>query len=249
MRAIWIVPAVAAAAVLGFFAQRWIAAPAGDAAAASSAAVEEPVVDGLAEEAEVPALVIPATLPTFSLADAEGRQRTLQDWAGRPLMVNYWATWCGPCRREIPLLNELRAAGKPKNLEIIGVAVDFRDDVLAYASETPISYPLLIGEEDGLKAVEAMGMQPAFPFTVFADSQQRIVTVKVGELHRDEAEVILDKLAAIDAGTLPLDQAKGEIDAALKALAARRAIDEAEAKAAGTTARATRASPEAPGRG
>jgi thiol-disulfide isomerase/thioredoxin len=247
MRATWIVPAVAAAAVLGFFAQRWIAAPAGDASASTAAGA--PATDGLVEDEDMPQAVIPATLPTFSLADADGRQRTLQDWAGKPLMVNYWATWCGPCRREIPLLNELRAAGKPRGLEIIGVAVDFRDDVLAYASETPISYPLLIGEEDGLAAVQAMGMQPAFPFTVFADSQQRIVTVKVGELHRDEAEVILDKLAAIDAGTLPLDQAKAEIDEALKELAARRATNEAAAKASGTTARAPAGVPEPPSRG
>ncbi len=60
-------------------------------------------------------------------------------------------------------------------MEIIGIAVDFRDDVLKYVAENPISYPLLIGEEDGLEAVKSVGMQPAFPFTVFADSKQRIV--------------------------------------------------------------------------
>ena len=232
MRAVWIVPAVAAAAVLGFLVQRWIAPTAADTATEAAAPADAPVAqDGLDDESGQPPLVIPASLPTFSLADAEGRQRTLQDWAGRPLMVNYWATWCGPCRREIPLLNELRARGIPKNLEIIGIAVDFRDDVLAYAAETPISYPLLIGEDDGLKAVESMGMQPAFPFTVFADSKQRIVTVKVGELHRDEAELILARLADIDAGTLPLEQARGQIDEGLKELAARRATDEAAAQA------------------
>lgn len=240
MKSVWIVPAVAVAAVVGFFAQRWIAAPASDAPAVATVDAAPVAEDGLTDEAATPALVIPATLPTFSLADVDGRQRTLQDWAGRPLMVNYWATWCGPCRREIPLLNELRAAGKPPKLEIIGVAVDFRDDVLAYASETPISYPLLIGEEDGLTAVESMGMQPAFPFTVFADSKQRIVTVKVGELHRDEAELILDKLAAIDAGTLPIEQARTQIDEALKELAARRATEKAAAEATGTTAGAPR---------
>jgi hypothetical protein len=106
---------------------------------------------------------------------------------------------------------------------VIGIAVDFRDDVLAYAGETPIDYPLLIGEEDGLAAVQAMGLQPAFPFTVFADSRQRILTVKIGELHRDDAELILDRLAAVDAGTLPLAQARAEIDAGLQELAVRRA--------------------------
>ena len=73
--------------------------------------------------------------------------------------------------------------------------MDFREDVLKYAEETVIDYPLLIGEEDGLAAVKAVGMQPAFPFTIFADSQQRIVALKVGELHQDEADLILDRVA------------------------------------------------------
>src|SRR5688572_25278661 len=226
MRNTWIVvPAVALAAALGFFAHRWLggpkdAVPAATAATAASAGDEAAPTDPADSP---PPLVIPETLPQFPLADRDGKLRTLGEWAGQPLMVNYWATWCLPCRREIPLLNELRAAGRGPKVEVIGIAVDFRDDVLKYASETPIDYPLLIGEEDGLKAVEAMGMQPAFPFTVFADSRQRILTVKVGELHRDDAELILARLSAVDAGTLPLEQAKMEIDAGLKDLATRRA--------------------------
>jgi thiol-disulfide isomerase/thioredoxin len=225
MRNIWIVvPAVAAAAVLGFFAHRWLGGPQApeEAPAATASAVAGTGDEGAPADSP-PALVIPETLPQFSLADRDGKLRTLGEWTGQPLMVNYWATWCLPCRREIPLLNELRAPGRGPKVEVIGIAVDFRDDVLKYASETPIDYPLLIGEEDGLKAVEAMGMQPAFPFTVFADSRQRILTVKVGELHRDDAELILARLWAVDAGTLPLEQAKMEIDAGLKDLATRRA--------------------------
>ena len=47
--------------------------------------------------------------PQFELADRDGKKRKLSDWAGRPVVVNFWATWCGPCRREIPLLNKVRA--------------------------------------------------------------------------------------------------------------------------------------------
>jgi thiol-disulfide isomerase/thioredoxin len=217
-----IVVAVAAAAVLGVLAQRWVA---GNRAAVTTA--DQPAAEATAVE-EKPALVIPDTLPQFALADREGKMRTLGDWKGKPLLVNYWATWCAPCRREIPLLNALRAESLAPGLEVIGIAVDFRDDVLAYDKETPIDYPLLIGEEDGLQAVESMGMQPAFPFTVFADSQQRILTVKVGELHRDEAELILGKLAAVDAGTLALADARTQVDAGLRDLAAARALSEGD---------------------
>lgn len=223
MKQAWIVPAVAVAAVLGFVAQRWLGGAGADGVAVDATRI---ATDAAGDAAAAPALTIPETLPQFQLADTEGQLRALGEWSGRPLLVNYWATWCAPCVREIPLLNELRAEGRAPGMEVIGIAVDFRDDVLAFAKDTPIDYPLLIGEEDGLKAVQDMGMQPAFPFTVFADSQQRIVTVKVGELHRDEAEVILDKLAAVDAGRLPLAQAKTEIDAAMKELAARRALQD-----------------------
>jgi thiol-disulfide isomerase/thioredoxin len=234
-KAVLIIPAVAIAAVLGALTQRWVASRAAAEAAVSE---EAPPVAGAEAAAGTGAgsppatSPVPDTLPAIALADAEGQMRALSDWAGRPLMINYWATWCAPCRREIPLLNELRAAGLAPNLEVIGIAVDFREDVLAYAKETPIDYPLLIGEEEGLAAVQAVGMQPAFPFTVFADSRQRILTVKVGELHRDEAELILGQLAAVEAGTRSLSEARAEIDAGLKALAARRAAAEAAEKAA-----------------
>ncbi len=114
-------------------------------------------------------------------------------------------------------------------LAIVGIAVDIREDVLQYVKENPLNYPSLIGEEDGLEAVTAMGVQPAFPFTVFADSQQRILTLKMGELHRDEAELILDRLARVDAGTLPLKEAQAEISEKMKELAAKRATAKAAA--------------------
>jgi thiol-disulfide isomerase/thioredoxin len=190
-------------------------APATDSADATTAA-STPAADAR------PALVVPKTLPQFELADRDNRKRKLGEWKGQPVMVNYWASWCVPCRREIPLLNELRAERKAMKLEIVGIAVDVREDVLEYVKTNPLSYPLLIGEEDGLEAVTAMGVQPAFPFTVFADSQQRILTLKFGELHRDEADMILDRLAKVDAGTLPLEDARTQIEAQMKALATKR---------------------------
>jgi thiol-disulfide isomerase/thioredoxin len=224
--------AVGIAAALGFFVQRQFAptpaeVPAGpvkvDVTAAPAAATSDSTGDATTPAGEVAPPKVPESLPQFALADREGKKRTLKEWSGRPLMVNYWATWCGPCRREIPLLNQLRAQRASQRLEIIGIAVDFRDDVLAYAKETTISYPLLIGEEDGLEAVKAVGMQPAFPFTIFADSKQRIVALKVGELHQDEADLILDRVVAIDAGKLELATAREQITEGLKEIATRRA--------------------------
>jgi thiol-disulfide isomerase/thioredoxin len=218
---------VGIAAALGFLAQRLL--PAGDAIVATtpepaSAALPEPTAPPPETPATPPPPVVPEVLPQFELADRDGKKRKLGDWAGQPLVVNYWATWCGPCRREIPLLNALRAERSKQKVEIIGIAVDFRDDVLKYAAETTISYPLLIGEEDGLAAVKAMGVeQAAFPFTIFADSKQRVLALKVGELHRDEAELILDLIGEVDAGKLAPEAARDQITAGLKEIATRRA--------------------------
>jgi thiol-disulfide isomerase/thioredoxin len=214
-----VVVVVGIAAVLGVLAHRLL--PVGEPAEPATEAAATPAED---DAPPLPALPkIPETLPQFQLADHEGKPRSLGEWRGRPVMVNFWATWCGPCRREIPLLNQLRTAKQAMKLEIIGIAVDFREDVLAYMKENPISYPLLIGDEDGLEAVHAMGVaEPAFPFTVFADSQQRILTVKMGELHADDAELLLDRLARVDAGTLGLPEARQQITEGLKELATRR---------------------------
>jgi thiol-disulfide isomerase/thioredoxin len=144
-------------------------------------------------------------------------------------MVNFWATWCAPCRREIPLLNKLRAERQQsQNAEIVGIAVDFRDDVLKFVEQVPLNYPLLIGEEDGLAAADAFGMGMAFPFSIFVDSQNRILTVKVGELHEDEANFAFDRLRDIDNGILTREAAQAMVADAFREMATARAKSEAE---------------------
>jgi len=173
---------------------------------------------------------VPDTLPDITLTDRDGKPTQLASFGGRPLMVNFWATWCAPCRREIPLLNKIRMQRKPQNAEIVGVAVDFRDDVLKFVANTPLNYPLLIGEEDGLAAAEAFGMGMAFPFSVFVDSQNRILTVKVGELHEDEANFAFDRLRDIDNGVLTREAAQAAVADAFREMAAARGQHESEAE-------------------
>jgi len=182
-----------------------------------------------AAPAAPPEKKIPDSLPDITLADKDGKPTKLSSFAGRPLMVNFWATWCAPCRREIPLLNKIRMQRKAQNAEIVGIAVDFKEDVLKFLQKTPLSYPLLIGEEDGLAAAEAFGMGMAFPFSVFVDSQNRILTVKIGELHEDEANFAFDRLRDIDNGVLTREQAQAQLADAFREMAAGRARREAAA--------------------
>jgi thiol-disulfide isomerase/thioredoxin len=165
---------------------------------------------------------IPEQLPKISMPDVKGVPHELSEWRGRPLMVNFWATWCDPCRREIPLLKQLRQERTGESLEIVGIAVDFRDAVVQYTHSIGIDYPVLIGEKEGLAAIDAFGMDTVFPFTVFADKQGRIFTVKVGELHRDEANVILDGLRDVDSDKMDIVAARQKLSAELAKLDAKR---------------------------
>jgi thiol-disulfide isomerase/thioredoxin len=171
----------------------------------------KPSVGESDESAPPSAKRIPEVLPDVTMPDSNGTPRKLSEWKGRPLMVNFWATWCDPCRREIPLLKSLRHERSGESLEVVGIAVDFKDAVLDYTRKIGIDYPVLIGEKDGMAAIDAFGMDTVFPFTVFADKQGRIFTVKVGELGRDEAKIILDGLRDVDSGGIDLKTAQQQI--------------------------------------
>ena len=157
-------------------------------------------------------VVIPERRPDIRLADRDGSVRALSEWDGQPLIINFWATWCAPCRREIPMLNALARDAAYQQFKLIGIAIDFREDVLAYLQQMPIDYTVLIGEQDGMDAARAFGMESiGLPFTVFTDLQGRIVTIHVGELHRPQADVILSTVQAVDAGEIDLGVARSRI--------------------------------------
>jgi thiol-disulfide isomerase/thioredoxin len=168
-----------------------------------------------------------ATLPHFELADRDGQLHSLHDWPDRALIVNFWATWCAPCRKEIPLLKQLQHDHGAEGFQVIGIAVDFRDKVLAYADEMKIDYPLLIGEQEALDAAAAFGVTTVgLPFTVFSDRKGRIVTAHLGELTAAEADLILDAVRRVDAGETTPAQARTALEAALAALPEPEAAEE-----------------------
>jgi len=173
---------------------------------------------------------IPEELPTIRLPGLDGGLRSLSDFRGKLLVVNFWATWCEPCRREIPLLQSLRRERAKSGVEIVGIALDHRDDVAKYAREHDLKYPLLIGEKGGLEAANALGMDTVLPFSVFADRSGRVITLKVGELHPDEAALILDRITDLDHGRLTLAAARGQIASGVARLAASRSYNPAAAQ-------------------
>lgn len=165
-----------------------------------TASEPEPVTEAAGTPNTAP---LPDTLPDFTLGDLDGQPRSIRSWEGKSMIVNFWATWCAPCRREIPLLRKIQSEHAAEGFQVVGVAVDFREDVLKYAKEIGIDYPLLIGEQDGLEAVNKFGRGSlGFPFTVFTDNQQRLVLFHLGEIHPPQAEVMLDAVRKVNSGEL-----------------------------------------------
>jgi thiol-disulfide isomerase/thioredoxin len=146
---------------------------------------------------------LPEVLPDFTLASLDGAPRSIRSWPGKSMVVNFWATWCAPCRREIPLLNRIQAAHAHEGVQLVGVAVDFQEDVAKFAQEIGIDYPVLVGEQDGLDAVNKFGQGSlGFPFTVFTDNQHRIVAFHLGELEQAEMDILLGIVRRVNSGEL-----------------------------------------------
>lgn len=193
-----------------------VAVPAGVASA------PDPKENAAMEAAAHP--VVPARLPDFSLTDLSGKSTSIAAWSGKSLVINFWATWCAPCRREIPLLKTLSADWAGRDLRVIGVAVDYADKVRQFAEQFKIDYPVLIGEQDALEVAAKFGMaSPAFPFTVFTDQRGEVVALFVGELHRPQADFILSEVQNLNEERVALPEARRAIAAGLEAMAAKKA--------------------------
>ena len=134
-------------------------------------------------------------LAAASFPDLTGKIRRLSEWRGRVLVCNFWATWCAPCREEIPLLLELREKRLSNGLEVVGIAIDNATKVAEFRSSFNIGYPLLLAEADGLDLMRRLGNgSGGLPYTVVADRRGAVVYRKLGALKAGELDGILTPL-------------------------------------------------------
>ena len=153
------------------------------------------------------------THPSFSLAGLDGQMHDFSEYDGRHRLLNFWATWCAPCRREIPLLKEFQAEQGDDGVLIIGIAVDFMDEVQMYAEEAEFNYPILVGEMDAMAVAEQSGLVfHAMPFTMIVTRDGEFLSAHFGELHRPELNKITDILARLDAGEIDTETARKALD-------------------------------------
>jgi thiol-disulfide isomerase/thioredoxin len=168
--------------------------------AAGTTAPAEP-----AQEAAAPAPIRPA----FRLPDIDGTPHELSEWAGRNRLLNFWATWCAPCLKEIPLLEAFQTEQGETGIQVIGIAVDFHDDVAKFAETAGFNYPVLVGEEDGMAVAEAWGIDVVgLPFTVIVSADGELLKAHFGQIHRDQLDAIAAVLGRLDRGELDAQGAR-----------------------------------------
>lgn len=133
--------------------------------------------------------------PDFRLGSSTGEFVTPADFATKTLLINFWATWCEPCRKEMPMLNELQAEYGKAGLQVIGIALDDVQSVRIFAKKLGISYPILVGTTDVMETNRVYGnVTGMLPFSVLVDKDGIIQWQYAGEIQHNEISVLLDKL-------------------------------------------------------
>lgn len=135
------------------------------------------------------------SLLASSFPDATGRTWRLSAWQGRPLVCNFWATWCEPCREEMPLLDAAQVKYAPNRLQVVGIAVDNAANVSDFAAKNKFRFPLLVGEFAAVELMRELGNGTgALPFTVLVDASGRLRHRKLGAYSEQALSTDLEQL-------------------------------------------------------
>lgn len=130
-----------------------------------------------------------ARLLAVTLPDADGRPHALADLAGQVVVANFWATWCPPCRKEIPDFSEVSRRYHDRGVRFVGLSLDNAEQVAAFRDEMQVPYPLLIGDGSTVALAAALGNPAgALPFTVILDRRGQIRHLSVGGLSKSDLE-------------------------------------------------------------
>lgn len=130
--------------------------------------------------------ISPPALMTTALPDLDGDTRRLADWRGKVLVVNFWATWCAPCREEMPVLIRTQDEHAAHGVQVIGIALDEVARAKAFSAEIGVNYPVLVAGMEGLKMLSVAGNeQGLLPYTLFVDRAGNITKANLGQVTED----------------------------------------------------------------
>ena len=162
-----------------------------------------PVADAAAVDADTGLINV-----SFKLADLDGVERDFSEWDGQHRILNFWATWCAPCRREIPLLKAFQDQHGANGFQVIGIAVEFPEPVIAYSKSAEFNYPILVGEQDAMAVAESSGISfVGLPFTMIVARDGTLISAHMGEIHQEYLDDVADVLSQLDRGEIDNDTA------------------------------------------
>jgi thiol-disulfide isomerase/thioredoxin len=129
--------------------------------------------------------------------DVRGQPQALSQWRGQVVVLNFWATWCAPCREEMPDFSALQAQYRAKDVVFVGIAIDNSANVTRFLQRQPVDYPILIGEAAALALARQLGNPSgALPYTIVLDRDGRVVLRHLGRLPRATLDAALRRIGA-----------------------------------------------------
>lgn len=144
------------------------------------------------------------TLPDFSLPDLGGREVSSSTWSGQIVVINYWASWCPGCVREMPMMIRAQEALRDMGVQFVGIAIDRAEDARAFVARYPVNYPVLVGSPESIELSRRLGNRLlGLPFTVIFDQRGRRVFSRTGELGAEELKAQLDGLLGMSGPQVP----------------------------------------------
>ena len=117
----------------------------------------------------------------------DGKPSNSENWRGKVLVVNFWASWCPPCVEEMPALDKIAQEYTSKNVLIVGIGIDSPSNIREFLQKTPVSYPIVIGGLEGSNLSKQMGnTQGALPYTVVINAKGKSIYTKLGKISEEE---------------------------------------------------------------
>jgi thiol-disulfide isomerase/thioredoxin len=164
--------------------------------ALKSTEIEEPAIFIANQSIDMAEVSI---LPDFSYPDLQGKERQSGEWHAKILVLNFWATWCPPCREETPLFVDLQAQYRHDNVKFVSIAIDDLEPVKAFVEEYQINYPVLMGDMGAVALSRKLGNRfEGLPFTVVVAPGGSVILRHTGGISRQQLEPVLQE--AIDKG-------------------------------------------------
>jgi thiol-disulfide isomerase/thioredoxin len=130
-----------------------------------------------------------------SLMGIDDRVQPFEQWRGKVLVVNFWATWCAPCRDEIPEFIKFQERFRRDGVQFVGIAIDQKDRVIPYARDMRINYPLVVGGMETMEFARQLGNRATvLPFSLVLDRKGTVIATKVGILTPESLEALVRPL-------------------------------------------------------